>query len=117
MLLVTLAALAGCGQPEVPAEQRVYNGDPVAGQAAIARHGCGACHVVPGLSEADGTVGPPLTDFGRRSYVAGHLPNRPGALVAWLLDPPGIQPGTAMPNLGLSEQEARDIAAYLYTLR
>ena len=53
----------------------------------------------------------------RRAYIAGRLPNRPTMLTVWLRDPPPIDPETAMPALGLSEAEALDVAAYLYTLR
>jgi hypothetical protein len=79
-------------------------------------HGCGACHVIPGVEGAVAWVGPPLMEWARRGYLAGHLPNTPENLVAWLRDPQAIAPGTAMPDLGLSEREARDAAAHLFTL-
>ncbi|GGG23948.1 hypothetical protein GCM10010964_10150 [Caldovatus sediminis] len=78
--------------------------------------GCGACHRIPGVRNARAMVGPPLDAFAQRGYVAGVLPNRPANLLAWLRNPPAINPMTAMPDLGLTEAEARDIAAYLYTL-
>jgi cytochrome c1 len=62
-------------------------------------------------------VGPPLIAFGRRTILAGELPNSPDNLVRWLMNPPSIDPKTAMPNLGLNDTQAHDIAAYLYTLR
>jgi cytochrome c1 len=62
-------------------------------------------------------VGPPLTQFGLRAYIAGQLPNQPDNLLRWLQDPQGVEPGTAMPNLGVGPAAARDMAAYLYTLR
>lgn len=114
-LLVLL--LAGCEGEEVPPHLRVVGGDPEAGRALIAAHGCTACHRIPGISMKQGTVGPGLGTFGRRAYIAGRLPNRPALLVAWLRDPPAIDPGTAMPALGLTEAEAQHIAAYLYALR
>ncbi|WP_173977924.1 cytochrome c family protein [Magnetospirillum sp. UT-4] len=92
-------------------------GDPERGRAVIARYECGACHRIPGITGARGKVGPPLAGFARRAMIAGTLPNRPEALLAWLRDPPAQVKGTAMPALGLSEQEAGDAAAYLYTLR
>lgn len=55
--------------------------------------------------------------FSRRTYVAGRLPNTPANLIDWIRDPQAIDPATAMPTIGLDEQQARDIAAYLYTLR
>ena len=107
--------LAAC--EEVPAHQRVVGGDPEVGRALIAAHGCTACHQIPGVRIMSGSVGPSLDDFGRRTYIAGRLPNRPATLTAWLRDPPAIDPQTAMPAMGVSEREARDMAAYLYTLR
>lgn len=112
-----LLMLAACGEPEVPPEQRVVGGDPENGRIAMLQYGCGSCHVIPGLRGASGHVGPPLTQYGLRGYVAGHAPNRPDHLVRFILSPASIAPGTAMPDLGVSEPEARDMAAYLYTLR
>lgn len=116
LLLLGLLALAGCEEPEPPPHLRVAGGDPERGRAAIDRYGCGSCHTIPALSAARGMVGPPLTDFALRGYVAGVVPNWPGYLVRWIMDPPSLAPQTAMPNLGVAEQDARDIAAYLYTL-
>lgn len=116
-LLLLLTLLGACGPDEVPAELRVFDGDPEFGRVLIAEHGCTACHVIPGVTGFTGRVGPTLEGFGRRAYVAGHLPNRPMLLTAWLRDPPAIDPATAMPSVGLSASEARDMAAYLYTLR
>jgi cytochrome c len=87
------------------------------GREAIERHGCGSCHTIPGVRRARGLVGPPLAGIASRSYVAGVLENRPENLAAWILDPPGVDPLTAMPNLGVTAGEAHDIAAFLYTLK
>jgi len=112
---VTLAAvLAGCGgQPAFV----IAGASPQRGEQAIESYGCGACHLVPGITGARGMAGPPLTNWAQRGIIAGHLPNTPDNLVAWIMDPPRYSPGTAMPKLGVSEAEARDMAAYLYTLR
>ena len=83
----------------------------------IQDYGCAGCHTVPGVRGADGNVGPPLTRFGDRTYIAGVLRNTPANLVRWIREPQSVVPGNAMPNMGVSEAEARDIAAYLYTLR
>ena len=115
--LVALALLGACEGEEVPAQLRVIDGSPEFGRALIADYGCTACHAIPGLGAFTGTVGPALDGFGARAYIAGRLPNRPMMLIAWLRDPPAMDPGTAMPALGLTEAEARDVAAYLYTLR
>ena len=117
MPLVLLLALTGCERDDAPAALRILGGNPEFGQLLIAQHGCTACHVIPGVAGFTGTVGPLLEGFGRRAYIGGVLPNRPMMLTAWLRDPPAIDPATAMPALGLSEAEARDVAAYLYSLR
>lgn len=121
--MVTVAALVcvlgGChGAPEESEPYRVHvNGDPGRGRQVIADVGCGACHVIPGIRPAVGLVGPPLLWWSRRTYIAGELPNTPDNLVRWMRSPKSIQPRTAMPAVGLDEQQARDVAAYLYTLR
>lgn len=96
---------------------QVLDGDPANAPDIMRDHGCGSCHVIAGLSWAHGTVGPDLTDFVDRAYVAGILPNEPGQLVRWLMDPTLYAPDTAMPDLDLTEAEAEDIAAYLYGVR
>jgi cytochrome c1 len=116
--LLFLATAAGCeSEREGASRNRILattRGDPGQGEAAIARYGCGSCHVIPGVHRARGLVGPPLTDFARRSYIAGNVFNTPTNLIAWIRAPDSVEPGTAMPTLGVSEQEARDISAYLY---
>lgn len=91
-------------------------GDPEAGAILIDRYGCGTCHVVPGVRGADGKVGPPLVRWADRHFIAGTLVNTPTNLVTWIVDPDAIEPGTAMPDVGVTPEEALDIAAYLYTL-
>jgi cytochrome c2 len=115
-LAVALLALAACEEAEPPPHLRIAGAEAGRGAAVIREHGCGACHVIPGVEGAVSWVGPPLTEWARRGYVAGRLPNAPEHLVAWLRDPQAVSPGSAMPNLGLTEVEARDAAAFLYTL-
>ncbi len=115
-LLPAGLAIASCEDPLPPPHLRVAGGDAERGTIAIVSYGCGGCHTIPGIRNARGTVGPPLTDFATRGYVAGVRPNWPRYLVQWIIDPPAIAPETAMPPLGVSEQDSRDIAAYLYTL-
>lgn len=87
------------------------------GRVALHDLGCGACHTIDGVEGARGLVGPPLTGVASRSILAGELPNTPANMVHWIRDPQSVEPGTAMPNLQVSDQMARDMAAYLYTLR
>jgi cytochrome c len=97
--------------------EAVPGGDVQQGRLLIREYGCGSCHVIRGISGANGTVGAPLTEFARRRYIAGALINTPENLVTWIVNPQAIEPGTAMPYLGVSPEEARHIAAYLATLR
>ena len=99
------------------ASMQVQGGDAIHGTRLMVERGCGACHIIPGVAGARGTVGPDLTGFADRAYIAGIMSNRPGELVRWLIDPPRYAPQTAMPDLDLTEDEATDMAAYLYTLR
>lgn len=94
----------------------VPGGDAERGRELIESYGCGACHSIPGIESTSSYVGPPLDDFARRRYIAGNVPNTPSNLLRWIQDAPGVEPGTVMPNLGVTEEEARDIAAYLYGL-
>ena len=112
------AALSSCQDGRaMPGYLPRTGGDASAGAVLIAQKGCGACHTIPGIRGAKGMVGPPLLFFSRRTMIAGELPNTPANLVSWIRSPQAVEAGTAMPNLGLTDQEARNVAAYLYTLR
>jgi cytochrome c oxidase assembly factor CtaG len=108
------AALSGCGRAQASV---VQGGDAERGRQTIEAMGCGACHVVGGVPGARGEVGPPLSGVAGRAIIGGVLPNTPDNMMAWIEDPPSFAPRTAMPNLGVTPQAARDIVAYLYTLR
>jgi cytochrome c2 len=92
-------------------------GDTQRGRAAIEEYGCGSCHTIPGVRGANAEVGPPLTGWSERAYVAGRLANTPANLARWVKAPQAIEPGTAMPDLGVPPSTARDVAAYLFSLR
>jgi cytochrome c1 len=116
VVAVVLAfALAGC-EGETPSRAE-RTGDPETGRTVIAQVGCGACHEIPGVAGAAGVVGPSLRRFAGRTLIAGVHVNEPQVLVSWLRHAPELSPGTGMPEMPISEQEARDAAAYLYTLR
>ena len=117
-LSMAIAALSGCREAAGRESRYTIAGaDPERGKADIRMYGCGSCHMIPGLRDANGTVGPPLIMWSRRTYIAGEVPNTPEFLVRWIEMPQAIEPGTAMPNLGVTEGRARDIAAYLYTIK
>lgn len=90
--------------------------DSVRGQQLLAQYQCGSCHAIPGVPAASGKLGPTLQAFGKRSYIAGQIPNRPDALVRWIVEPASLVPGTTMPSMGVSVADARAMAAYLGTL-
>ena len=119
-LAAVLLALPACnlatrGEREDYAA-RITGGDPGRGKDAIGRRGCASCHTIPGVP-GDANVGPPLDRVGDRVYLAGVQLNTPENMAKWLKDPPAVDPKTAMPNVGLTDDEVRDISAYLYTLR
>ena len=92
-------------------------GSPQHGRDVIPYYGCSTCHTIPGIRPARGLVGPPLEGVADRMYIAGALPNNPDNLIRWIRGPRDINPKTDMPNMSVTESDARDIAAYLLTLR
>jgi cytochrome c len=118
LVLTVAGALAGCTGGRAGRPYRIaMDGNPQHGRELIVHYGCGACHVIPGIYTARGLVGPPLFFWSRRTIIAGELPNNPENLMRWIENPPAVEPGTAMPNLGVTPDQARDMAAYLYTLQ
>jgi cytochrome c1 len=111
-LLPALAAV-GCSGGAPPSGF----GDPDRGRITVVREACGSCHTIPGVDQADGLAGPPLGGFASRTMVAGMLPNTPQNLMLWLKSPQAAVPGNAMPDMGLTDRQAADVAAFLYTLR
>jgi cytochrome c2 len=120
-LALTLALLAGCesGGPSAIEKKaaEMTGGEPSRGKDVIRRYGCSSCHTIPGVEGARGQVGPSLEGIASRAYLAGKLPNTPANMIKWIRTPQDVQPGTAMPELGVTEQDGKDIAAYLYTLQ
>ena len=92
-------------------------GDFYRGATAIQHYGCGSCHTIPGISGAFGLAGPPLTGVANRIYIGGVLQNTPQNMVRWIENPKAVDEKTVMPNLGVTQRDAMDIAGYLYTLR
>lgn len=107
-LCLTLAVVlpAAAGAQEQSDVQR--------GREAIEKHGCAVCHQVPGIHSPGGGIGPPLTGIAKRGYIAGVLANEPANLQRWIMHPQSVKAATAMPDTGVTAQEAADIAAYLY---
>jgi putative membrane protein len=116
-----LAALvlltSSCNRSLVTASNVVSGADPQKGKQYMAAYGCGSCHTIPGVSGATGTVGPPLTKIAVRTYLAGRITNTPENMVRWIHNPKSVDDQTAMPVTGITEQEAREVVRYLYTLK
>lgn len=112
-VLVLVLSLAACGKPS--SIEPLTGGNPQAGQKLIDAFGCASCHQIKGIAHADSKVGPSLKEIRERSYIAGMLPNSADNLMKWIEHPSAINPKTAMPELGVTPAQARDIAAYLYS--
>jgi len=109
---IVVVVAAACHRREEPPSI----GDANRGRALMARYGCSSCHIIPGVAYR-GLVGPPLDHIARRAYIAGRLPNEPQTMIQWIRFPQSVDPATAMPNVGADERDARDMTAYLFTLK
>jgi cytochrome c2 len=115
-VLLALCVLAGCGRTDAQVETAT-GGNPRQGKQLIEAYGCASCHTIAGVRAARGLVGPPLIDIKSRAYIGGVLANKPENLEHWIMHPSQYSPNTAMPDLGVTAAQARDIAAYLYSRR
>lgn len=109
--ILILILLAACKKHEV------IPGDPDRGKQLISQYGCTSCHIVPGVKGPKGMVGPSLDHIATRTYIAGKFQNSVPAMTTWLQNPQAMDPTNAMPNLGVTPDDARDMTAYLYTLK
>lgn len=114
---ITVAIFANTeNHTPIMARQTVPQGNPLDAPRAVVSYGCGACHTIPGIAGAHGMVGPDLKDIATRSLLAGRVPNTPDNLIMWIQHPQMVKPGTDMPEMGVTDVDARNIAAYLYSL-
>lgn len=112
------ALVAGCRADARTQAMRLTGGDPDRGVAAIGRYGCTACHIIPGVQgAADATVGPSLDHIASRANLGGELKNTPDNMIRWIQRPQEAKKDTLMPEMGVTDQDARDIAAHLYMLK
>ena len=116
ILAVIGLATSSCTRESVYIPQ-VSSGDAQKGLQVLRRYECGVCHVIPGVRNAHGQVGPSLAAFQRKTYIAGKFPNTPEYLVEWIMNAPALAPQTAMPAMGVDVRDATDAATYLYTLK
>jgi cytochrome c2 len=114
---MAVISTAGCDSSRYQQASNATGGNPRLGKEQIVRYGCPACHEIPGINTATGRIGPPLQHIASRTYLAGELPNTPSNMMLWLRNPPKIEPRTAMPDMGVTEEDALNMTAYLYSLR
>ena len=117
VLCAALLAQWGCAREIEPPSPALAGADPARGKVLMVAYGCPACHTIPGIRGADGLVGPPLDHMARRVYIAGRVPNTAENMLWWLQYPQALDRPSIMPNMGVTEAEARDMTSYLYTLR
>jgi cytochrome c2 len=128
IVLLVLIAAAGVGggitahrvqqhQQRTELAKSLTGGDPARAPNLMRTFGCAGCHEISGLAGPSGRVGPPLRTVAERVYIGGVVVNTPENLVRWIVDPKALNPRTAMPVTGISETQARDVAAYLYAYR
>ena len=121
LFLTIVLATTGCDRLSERTVKRAATltggGNARSGRIEIRRYGCNACHDIAGVPGARGLIGPPLDGISQRYYIAGELPNTPDNLIRWIQHPHAVEAHTAMPEMGVTEQDSRDIAAYLYTLK
>jgi cytochrome c len=117
--LVAALVLAGaaCGPNRIEAARALTGGEPERGRELVRRYSCGSCHVIPGVSEDIGKLGPTLDGVAGRARLGGQVPNTPENMKSWIRDPHAMKRGSGMPKLGVSSDDARDLAAFMYTLR
>lgn len=115
LVLASTLVLTGCiDKADLP--RPIVQGDAARGLTIIDEVGCASCHRIPGVAWPEGRTAGDLSGFGARPLIAGRLPNQPDVLVRWLIDAPSLDPGTGMPPMPLTQDQARDVAAYLYEL-
>jgi cytochrome c len=117
LVMLALLGAAACTHGEADAAALTQGGDAARGKELIRAYGCGSCHTIPRVPGAEAIVGPNLQGIATRTYIAGVLPNVPQNMMRWIMNAPGVDEKTAMPDLNVNVRDARDIAAFLYTLQ
>jgi mono/diheme cytochrome c family protein len=115
----SVAGLRCDARPQAAASEAADSlaGNAGRGRVALLQYGCTACHAIPGVAGPDIHVGTPLAGLGEREWIAGRLPNNTENLVRWIREPQRVDPASAMPDMGVTHKDARDMAAYLGSLR
>jgi cytochrome c len=117
VVVLVVLLLAACNREEKTQIKEETGGDVARGKQLVQQYGCTSCHDIPNVTGPRGMVGPPLEHVAARQFIAGKLPNAPENMIKYLQNPQAADPANAMPNLGLTPDQSRDIAAFLYTLK
>lgn len=115
--VLVILLLAACNREQKAQVREEPAGDAARGKQIVQQYGCTSCHDIPNVTGPKGMVGPPLEHVGSRQIIAGKIPNTPANMMAYLQNPQASDPANVMPNLGLTVDQSRDIAAFLYTLK
>ena len=116
-LLALSVLLTACAPAAPQASAWGLSAEAQRGRLLLAQYQCGSCHSIPEVAGARSRAGPALDGYGRRSYIAGHVPNDADALARWIMDPAALAPGTRLPDMGVPPDDARAMAAFLSALR
>jgi cytochrome c len=118
LAVLLLASVAGCNSKEKHQIQAsAGGGDADRGKQLIQKYGCDSCHAIPGVKGAQGMVGPTLQHIASRQIIASRYPNNPQTMIRWIQNPQALDPQSSMPNMAVTPADARDITAYLFTLK
>jgi cytochrome c2 len=115
-----MALTLACNRAEAPAAPPTTadGGDPARGRQLVAQYACNVCHVVPGTEGPQGALGPSLVGVASRATISlGTVPNTPENLRRFIQEPASMNPQSTMPPIGLPDADARDLAAFLMTLK
>jgi cytochrome c1 len=115
LLALACSSLAACDGPP-DRTPTLGDADSQRGRELVIANGCTACHAFPDVVWPRGRLGPSLESFGAQGLIAGQLPNQPGVLMQFVRNAPAFVPGSAMPAFPMSDQDARDVTAYLLQL-
>jgi mono/diheme cytochrome c family protein len=116
LLLAALTFLACHREPAAP--QEPPRGNAERGKQLILQHGCNVCHIAPGVGGTQGMLGPTLAGFALRPTISnGTVANTPDNVEKFIMAPASMNPASAMPPLNVNVEDAKDLAAYLRTLK
>ena len=117
-LLFLLTLTLACNRAETPAPPSAPPGDAARGKQLMTQYACNVCHIVPGIEGAQGRLGPALAGVASRPAISnGVVRNTPANLRQFIRNPASLNPQSSMPPIGMTEAEAQDITAFLWTLR